>query len=159
VTQTFSPPEPWSLAPAAPNGVEIGRGVREGSAATKKWPRKFCKGRTVIILTAHKPIRPHPRQCRTVLRIGLEGEARAPPLHRFQAPGSYPAAIGGFAMASAIPSRSRPYCPCCEIPMRLSRVAPCFLGTTTKTYECQLCDVAIVRPLLTATEIEELAVS
>ena len=27
------------------------------------------------ILTAHKPIRPHPHQCRTVLRTGLEGEA------------------------------------------------------------------------------------
>jgi hypothetical protein len=31
--------------------------------------------------------------------------------------------------------------------MRLSRVAPYFLGTTCKTYECQLCDLAIVRPL------------
>ena len=62
-------------------------------------------------------------------------------------------------MASPIVLEPRPYCPCCEIPMRLSRVAPCYLGTTTKTYECELCDVAIVRPLPTATEIDELAVS
>jgi hypothetical protein len=61
-------------------------------------------------------------------------------------------------MAGPILSHPRPYCPCCEIPMRLSRVAPCFLGTTTKTYECRLCDVAIVRPLPPAPEIEELAV-
>jgi hypothetical protein len=67
-------------------------------------------------------------------------------------------AIGGFAKASPILNQPRPYCPCCEIPMRLSRVAPCFLGTTTKTYECRLCDVAIVRPLPRAPEIEELAV-
>ena len=61
-------------------------------------------------------------------------------------------------MASSTLNQPRPYCPCCEIPMRLSRVAPCFLGTTTKTYECQLCDVTIVRPLPTATAIEKLAV-
>jgi hypothetical protein len=59
-------------------------GLREGSAATT---RKFWKGRTVTILTPHKPIRPHPHQCRTVLRTGLEGEARAPPPHRSQTPG------------------------------------------------------------------------
>ena len=62
-------------------------------------------------------------------------------------------------MASPTPNQPRPYCPCCETPMRLSRVAPCFLGTTTNTYECQLCDVTIVRPLPTATAVEELAVS
>lgn len=50
-------------------------------------------------------------------------------------------------MVNAIPIPPRPVCPRCEITMRLSRVAPYFLGTTSKTYECQLCDLAIVRPL------------
>jgi hypothetical protein len=50
-------------------------------------------------------------------------------------------------MVNATPIPPRPVCPRCEITMRLSRVAPYFLGTTCKTYECQLCDLAIVRPL------------
>jgi len=59
---------------------------RRKAAVRKKGPRKFWKGRIVTILTPRKPIRPHARRCRTVLRTGLEGEAPGHFLPRPQAP-------------------------------------------------------------------------